>query len=256
MATPPPADRMYCWELMATEHPLLPAVRDLYESALAEEERIPWGWLERAVRSRAEWLPGGWGKHLLVAAPKPRAERPEDLAGFAYAVHLPGFGGYIGYVAVAEAFRKRGVVGRLFEQSFQLLATDASAVDEELPFVIWESRKPDANAPAEEWNTWDARLKLFANAGGFWLDGVTIWSPNWNDPAAPPVPLQLFLTPVDEPRARFDAERLEEVAAGFLKRVYKASRGDDTWEQAFAGNSRLRLRPPLAAARRRDLVNA
>lgn len=250
---PTNADRMFCWELLDTTHPLLPAVRGLYESALTEEERIPWEWIEGSVRRRAEWRPGGWGKHLLVASPESHAERAEALAGFAYAVHLPNFGGYIGYVAVAEAFRGQGVGGRLYEQAFQLLATDASAVDEELPFVIWESRKPDADAPANEWQIWEARLKLFAKAGGFWIEGVTLWSPNWNDPVAPPVPLQLFLTPVDEPRESFDSARLHGVAGDFLTRVYKATPGDPVWERAFTGD-RFRLRPPQAAARRRELA--
>lgn len=245
---------LYCWELLDAEHPLLTAVRGLYESALAAEERIPWHWLEGAVKRRAGWRPGGWGVHLLVASPTPEAERPDQLAGFAYAVHLPGFGGYIGYVAVSPQHRGRGVGGRLFEQSFQLLATDASAVDEELPFVIWESRKPERHAPTSDWEIWNARLKLFANAGGAWIDGATVWSPNWNDVAAPPVPLQLFLSPVDDAAEEFDAVRLRAVVGEFLTRVYKAAPGQDVWDRALADGKELRLRPPAAAGARRDAV--
>ena len=39
--------------------------------------------------------PGGWRKHLLLAAPEGRTDDPEALAGYAYGAYIPGYGGYL-----------------------------------------------------------------------------------------------------------------------------------------------------------------
>lgn len=241
--------RTYCWEVVHESDPLLPAVRELYESALDADERVPWDWLERGVKSRAGWRPGGSGKHLIVASPDPETSDPARLAGFAFAMHLPGYGGYVSYVATADAFRRRGVGGRLYEQAFNVLAVDAAAVDETLPFVIWESRRPPDDAPAEAWAVWAARLRLFDKAGGFWIDGVTLPSPNWLADDAPPVPLQLFLAPVDAPRAEFDSPRVREAVAGLLTTVYRAGPGDAEYDGTLPPGCHPRLKPTTDAGR-------
>ncbi len=244
MLTKTRKQRTYCWEILHDADPLLPAVRELYESALSPDERVPWEWLERGVKSRGEWRPGGWGKHLIVASPQRETTDPERLVGFAFAAHIPGYGGYLSYIAVADPFRGRGVGARLFEQAFNLLAVDAAAVDEQLPFVIWESRRPDTADPV-----WDARLRLFHKAGGFWIDGVTLPSPNWSDPAAATVPLQLFLAPADEPRESFDSPRVREAVAGLLTNVYRASPGDAEYDGTLTPGCHPRLKPAADAGR-------
>ena len=222
--------RLYCWEVLDPSDPLLPAVRGLYESALEPEERIPWAWLERAVSSRADWRPGGqaWSKHLIVASTEAETTHPDRLAGFCFAVYLPGYGGYVSYVATAERFRRRGVGSRLFEQAFNLLAVDAAAADEALPFVIWESREPET-----------ARRKLFGRVGGREIDGVTLMSPDWNDDAAPEVPLTLFLKPCDE--TEFDEERTRAAVDGLLRRVYRMAPGDAGYDRTLTPGCRPRL---------------
>jgi GNAT superfamily N-acetyltransferase len=249
MSTKTRKQRTYSWEILHAADPLLPAVRELYESALPSDERVPWEWLERGVKTRGEWRPGGWGKHLIVASPQRETTDPERLAGFAFAAHVPGYGGYLSYIAVADQFRGRGVGARLFEQAFNLLAVDAAAVDETLPFVIWESRRPDAAAAVSSREMWNARLRLFHKAGGFWVDGVTLPSPNWTDPAAPAVPLQLFLAPVDEPREAFDSPRVREAVAGLLTNVYRAGPGDAEYDCSLPPGCLPRLKPAADAGR-------
>jgi ribosomal protein S18 acetylase RimI-like enzyme len=249
MATKSRTHRIYCWELMNDADPLLPAVRGLYESCLEPDERIPWEWMERGVKTRSAWRPGGWGKHLLVASPEPETKEPDKLAGFTTVAHLPGYGGYLSYVAVADAFRRRGVGARLFEQATNVLAVDAAAVDEQLPFVIWESRRPAADAPAAAWDVWAARVRLFDKAGGFWIDGVTLPSPNWLADDAPPVPLQLFLAPVDAPRAEFDSACVREAVDGLLRTVYRAEPGDRVYDGTLTPGCHPRLKPATDAGR-------
>ena len=52
MATAAKTDRIYCWELFDPADPLMESVRGLYETALDEDERVPWEWLERGVKAR------------------------------------------------------------------------------------------------------------------------------------------------------------------------------------------------------------
>jgi GNAT superfamily N-acetyltransferase len=244
MATATTTDRIDCWELLNPADPLLAAVRRLYETALDEDERVPWEWLERGVTARAGWRPGGTGKHLIVAG-----TRTGELAGFVFCLHLPGYGGYLSYVAVADEFRGRGVGRRLYEQAFNVLAVDAAATDEPLPFVIWESCPPEPDDGPHAHAIWTARTRLFHKAGGLWIDGVTLPSPNWTDPAAPPVPLQLFLAPVDTPREAFDSGMVKAAVQGLLERVYKAEPGDPEWDGTLTPGCHPRLRLATDAGR-------
>ncbi len=244
MDTAATTDRIYCWELIDPADALLPAVRELYETALDEDERVPWEWLERGVSSRAGWRPGGNGKHLIVACTE-----ESDLTGFVFCTHLPGYGGYLSYVASRPQFRRRGVGRRLYEQAFNVLAVDAAASDELLPFVMWESCPPDADDPPEAHAIWAARTRLFGKAGGFWIDGVTLPSPNWTDVSAPPVPLQLFLAPVDSPREAFDTAAVREAVRGLLERVYKAGPGDPEYDGTLTPGCQPRLKPTADAGR-------
>ncbi len=196
--------------------PLLPAVRELYERALDREERIPWVWLERCFGADRT------NRHLVVAS-------EEDLlAGFCFALYLPGYGGYVSYVATDERFRRRGVGARLFEHAFERLGEDARTAGEALPFVIWESREPEADGERE---MWEARLKLFDRVGGRAIAGVTLHSPNWNDDALPEVPLKLFLKPCDG--IEFDGERTRAAVEGLLRRVYRAAPGDAAYDRTL-----------------------
>lgn len=235
-------DRIYCFEPHDVTDPLVRAAERLYLDTQHPDERIPWGWIARSLKGRVGWRPETPGRHLLVATP---GENSAALAGFAYGTHLPGYGGYVSYLGVAEPFRKRGVGTRLFGQMFKLLAADAGAIDEPLPFVVWESRRPGADAPEADWKLWEARVRLFDKVGGQWIDGLELLTPNYADEDAEPVPLQLFVKPGE----RFDAGMLRGVAAGLLERVYRAGPGDPLYDATLAGPA-PRLRPARDAGRR------
>jgi GNAT superfamily N-acetyltransferase len=236
MASDPPT---LCWELLDPRDPLLPPVRQLYESTQAEAERIPWEWLLRGVGRRRRWRPGRWSPHLLVAAQD--ADDPAPL-GFAYGAHVPEFGGYICYLGVDPATRGRGVGSRLFLHFYDVLQVDASASAEPLPFVVWESRAPGPDATDAERAMWQARLRHFARVGGWWIAGVTLQSPNYHDDG-PPVPLQLFLTPRQTPEERFDAIALRGVVDGLMRHVYGYERSDPRYRQTLPAACSPRLRP-------------
>lgn len=242
--------KVFCFEPPDVNSPLVAAAERLYLATQHPDERIPWGWIARSIKGRATWRPGCPGSHLLVATPGEDPD-PTDLAGFAYGLHLPGFGGYLCYVGVAEAFRRRGVGSRLFDQTFKVLSADAGAADEPLPFVVWESHKPEPDAPEADWKLWDARVKLFDRVGGLWLDGVELLSPNYGDEAAPSVKLQLFLRPVDRLGRNFDADRLRGVVGDLLTRVYKLHPGDPLYDDTLPPGCKPRLRPARDAGRKR-----
>ena len=189
---------------------------------------------------------------MLVATPSDRAADPDSLAGFAYGAHLPGYGGYLCYIGVAEPFRKRGVGTRLYNQMFRVLAADAGAIDESLPFVAWESHMPGPGAPEADWKLWDARVRLFDRVGGMWIDGLELMTPNCSIDDGPPVPLQLFIKPMDVPATGFDATRLRRVAAGLLERVYKIRSDDPLYGATLPPGCEPRLRPATDAARRKE----
>lgn len=246
-------DRIFCFEPNDVTDPLVRAAEQLYVETQHPDERIPWGWIARSLKGRVGWRPGAPGRHLLVATPGENPADPAALAGFAYGTHLPGYGGYVSYLGVSEKYRKRGVGTRLMSQMFKLLAADAGAVDEPLPFVVWESHRPGESAPAVDWKLWEARVRLFDKVGGLWLDGLELLTPNYADEDADPVPLQLFVRPADVPATAFDAERLRGVAAGLLEQIYRTGPGDPLYDGTLAA-AKPRLRPAKDADKRRELA--
>ena len=241
------ADRIVCWEPSDVSDPVLTAAEKLYEQTLDPDERIPWAWIARGVGDRRSPRPGGWVKHLVLAAPADKTDDPGWLAGFAYGAFLPGYGGYLCYLGVAETARKKGVGTRLFEAFTKVLAADAALLGEPLPFVVWESYRPTPDDPPGLRKLWEARVKLFDRAGGLWVDGVEFLSPDFADADAPPVPLQLFVKPCDEPAAAFTPERLKEVVGGLLQRVYKEEPGGELYDGTLPPGVRPKLRPAKAA---------
>ena len=245
------SEGMICREAMDVADPQFAAAERLYKQTQHPDEAIPWGWIARSVKGRSSWRPGTWGKHLVLASPADR-EHSDDLAGFAYGAHLPGYGGYICYVGVDERFRRQGVGKMLFEKMFSLLEADARASDEPLPFVIWESHRPETSAPEADWKLWEARVRLFDSVGGYWLEGIELPTPNFANPGGSPVPLQLFLRPMDLPADQLQGSRLTTVAAGLLEGVYKVCPGDPQFDQAIDGKHPPRLRPARDAGKRKE----
>ncbi|HEY8503740.1 MAG TPA: GNAT family N-acetyltransferase [Gemmataceae bacterium] len=248
-------ERIVCWEALAPEDPVLLEARRLYETTQAPDEQIPWEWIGSAAAKRHSWRPGRWSPHLLLAAPLLNGDIG-PLAGFAYGAHIPGFGGYVCYLGVDPAARQRGVATRLFGQMFRVLAVDAGAEGTELPFILWESHRPGAAAPEEEWKLWGARLRLFERVGAYWVEGIDFQSPNFHDPAGPPIPLQLFLKPWDRPAEAFDAASLRAIAAGLHRNVYRNGPGDPLFDRTFPPGCAPRLRPAREAERPRPAVVA
>jgi hypothetical protein len=247
-------DRIFCFEALDVTDPLVRSAESLYDQTQHPDEKIPWGWIARSVKGRVGWRPGTWGRHLLVATPQERIDDPRFLAGFAYGTHLPGFGGYICYVGVDPRYRCRGVGTRLFGQMFKVLAMDAGAADEPLPFVVWESHRPQPDAPEADWLLWDARIRLFDRVGGLWIEGLDLLTPNFASESSPPVPLQLFVKPVDAPVGSLDSDALRRVAGGLLERVYRTRPGDPQYDGTLPASCRPRLRPARAAGRCAELV--
>lgn len=231
-------------ELTSPADPALAATRRLYEATIDRETRIPWEWMagggepaERVARRRTGR--DRWWPHLLVAG--------EPVAGFAYGSLLPGYGGYACHVGVTPAARGRGVARHLFADLFACFRRDAERLVEPLPFVIWESHRPEpADGPDARAN-WQARLRLFARVGGLWVAGVDFRVPNYMDRGAPPVRLELFLRPFDTPAERLDAAALRSVVAGLHRRVYTIEPGDDLYERAQESAREPRLRPATDA---------
>lgn len=244
--------RIIVWEAFDAADPMTQAAGRLYEQTLAADERIPWIWIEKSVENRTKTKPGrddGWTKHLLLAAPENRMDDPTGLAGFVYGALIPNFGGYLCYIGVADWARRMGVGTRLFDQFFRQMAVDAGERGEPLPFVIWESHRPKPDAPAAEWDLWAARTKLFDRAGGLWIEGVDFQSPNFtaDDDTVAPVPLQLFLKPMNEPASAFDTERLKQVIGGLHREVYRNEPGDTLYDRTLPPGCQPRLRPAKLA---------
>jgi hypothetical protein len=89
---------------------------------------------------------------------------------------------------------------------------------------------------------------LFDRVGGLWIEGVDFLSPNFafdDEDEAPPVPLQLFLKPLDIPESAFTPERLREVVGGLHERVYQNEPGS----RMYDGTLPLGLLPRLSPAR-------
>lgn len=250
-------ERILVWEAFDLNDPLTQAAGDLYEQTLAPEERIPWIWIEKAVenrRRRKRHFRQEWTKHLLLAAWESDLEQQRPrLAGYAYGAYLPGFGGYLCYLGVASWARRLGVGTRLMEQFFRQMRVDAGELGEPLPFVLWESRRPEAGASAEAWQLWTARLRLFQRVGAWWIEGVDFLTPNFaaddeQDEQAPPVPLQLFLRPMDEPVSALNSDRLQQIIARLQQTVYRRGPGDELYEHTLPPGCQPHLRPALQAA--------
>jgi GNAT superfamily N-acetyltransferase len=233
-------DAVHCWEALDPGDPVLEQARRLYETTIDLAERIPWKWIADAVQSRVSWRPGGWSAHLLLAAlGSPR----KPVVGFAYGIHLPDYGGYGCYLGVDPRFRRRGVGNRLLRLLIRILHVDAGCEGAPLPFVVWESRAPRPPIPAEEQARWQARLRLFERVGARWISGLTFLAPNFSRRREPPVPLQLFLVPVETPAEQLDADALRGVAAGLMREVYGRDEGDPLFEQTLPPSCRPVLRP-------------
>jgi GNAT superfamily N-acetyltransferase len=233
------------WEALDPDDPILPAVEHLYVATQAAAERIDWKYLLRAVSKRRLWRPGQWASHLLLTAD---AAQPTLPTGFVYGTLVPDYGGYVCYLGVDPSARQQGLATRLFEQLFRVLAADAGYEGVDLPFVIWESRRPALIASAEAWALWHARLKLFTRLGAYWLAGVELLTPNYAEPDGAPVPLQLFLQPWAEPASAFTPERLGQLVTGLERHVYRRT-ADNPLALGMLTPS---LRPPAEAGRLTD----
>lgn len=215
-------DRVFCREVCDPSDPMLAAVERLYHRTQNPNERIPWAWIARSLQAKADWQPGQPARHLILAHPERLNGEAGPLAGFLLSTFLPGFGGYVSYMGVAPKFRGRGIGTRLFEQAFKLLAADAGAIDELLPFVIWESRRPEPDAPPNCHSLWQARVKLFDRVGGLWAKGLELQTPNYSEgKPSGVVPLQLFAAPIDMSARQLALRNPLRIADGLLQRVYR-----------------------------------
>ena len=233
-----------CWEPTDVTDPFVPAAGRLYERTLDPDERIPWEWIERGIAGRSVRT-AGWRRHLILAAPGGPAARPDALAGYAFGAFIPGYGGYLSYMGVDEAARGAGVGRKLFEAFFERAAADAAAAGEALPFVVWESHRPEPDEPPAAHDIWAARVRLFDKVGGLWVKGVELLTPNYGADGTDPVPLQLFVKPVDRPAVGFTPQRLWGVVEGLYERVYRIDPGEPLFDQTV----RPGVRPELVPAR-------
>lgn len=249
--------KVVVWEAFDVSDPMVEAAGKLYEKTLSADERIPWMWIEQSVQDRTKTKPrvGGWSRHLLLAAPAGQEDNPDALAGYVYGALLPGYGGYLCYVGVDARARRMGVGARLYDQFFKVLRVAAGELGEPLPFVLWESHRPDPVAPAADWENWTARTRLFDRVGGLWVDGVDFLSPNFaideEGDDAPPVPLQLFVKPLDATESAFTPERLREVVGGLHTRVYRNEPGTPMYDRTLPPGCEPRLRPAKSAGVRK-----
>jgi GNAT superfamily N-acetyltransferase len=216
------ATDVHCREILDPRDPVLPAARALYESTLDEAERIPWEWLARTPERRAAWKPGQRRGHLVVAVTK---SEPNTPLGFGYGAFLPGYGAYVCYLGVDPAARSRGIGAQVFRFLFQLIESAARQSGTSLPFVIWESHRPDDR------DLWAARLRLFDKVGGLWIRGLEMLTPNYMRPDAGPVRLQVFVRPWDQPAETLDADRLRQAVDVLYDQVYHLP-PDDPLRQA------------------------
>jgi GNAT superfamily N-acetyltransferase len=203
------------WEPTVADHAALVQAQNLYERCLDADERIPWVWIERSVIEHESG--NGWRKHLILASVD------DQLAGLVYGAFLPGFGGYLCYVAINEQFRKLGLATKLYDAFFRAMRNDAEACGESLPFVLWESHRPE-----DDPRLWQARVKLFERVGGKWVAGLNLMTPDYSERDAAPVPLQVFLKPMDE--TVFSEERLRAIIDELLIRVYGQDPGDELYD--------------------------
>jgi GNAT superfamily N-acetyltransferase len=237
------ASAVVCWEALDPGDPSLEQARHLYESTLGAAQRIPWRWIADAVSARTAWRPGGWSPHLLLAARRRKQRAPGTVVGFAYGAHVAEYGGYACYLGVDPEQRRRGVGTHLLRLLIEVFQVDAACEGTALPFVFWESRLPPDNAPEEQWELWRARLRLFERVGAWWVAGLTFMAPSFARAGEQAVPLQLFLVPVDTAPDKFDADRLRQVAAGLMRRVYGRDEGDPLFDETLRPSSPPTLAP-------------
>jgi GNAT superfamily N-acetyltransferase len=227
-----------CWEALQPRGKALRQARRIYESCLPEEERIPWRWIKEGLARERVWPEDRWSCHLLLAGLRRPGEEKRRVIGFAYGAHVPGFGGYGGYLGVDPRYRGRGVGTRLWRLLIQRLQLDAACAGVPLPFVIWESRPPEK---PEEQAVWQSRLRVWGQLGAWQIEGVHFLTPNFADRDGEPVSLQLFLKPVDMPAAAFDATTLRSVVTGLHRFVYELPRDDDLATATLSPATRPRL---------------
>jgi len=238
LSAEPAAGGIVCREILDLEDPVLPAARLIYESTLDEDERIPWQWLARTPERSRQWRPGQRRSHLVVATPK---DDPNQAIGFGYGAFLPGYGGYVCYMGVDPAARRRGAGTLLFRFLFRLIDSAARISALPLPFIIWESHRPIDPA------LWAARLRVFDKVGGLWLRGAEMLTPNYMHDDAPPVRLQLFLRPWADPVEAFDADRLRAAVEGLYDQVYRIDPDDPLRRDTLDGMVNPRLVPAVEA---------
>jgi GNAT superfamily N-acetyltransferase len=232
-----------CWEALDPGDKTLRQARRLYKASLPAEERIPWRWIKHKVADRCSSCLDERNWHLFLAGPRRRSGSARPVVGLTYGAHVAGFGGYVSYIAVSEEYRGRRVGFRLLELLIQVLKVDAACAGTALPFVVWESRQPEADALPEEQALWQSRLRLFGRVGAYQVNGLTFLAPNFSSRDEPPVPLQLFVVPVDLPVAAFDARRLREVAAGLHREVYGLTDNHPLVRHTLPLNCRPSLQP-------------
>jgi GNAT superfamily N-acetyltransferase len=233
---------LHCIDLVRPDRSALAAVRRLYERTLPASERIPWAWIERTIWSKATGSSACWNRHLLVAVDP---LRPADLYGYLVATFFPGYGGYVSYMGVDERARGRGVGTLLYESAFDVLRRDAALIDEELPFVVWESREPHGDG--DEAN-WAARMKLFDRVGAKGVRGIDLWTADYECPGEA-VPYQLFVKPAAVRADAFTPGRLRKLVHDHYRRIYKQRPGDEHYDRTFAIHPVPRLRPAMQAGR-------
>jgi GNAT superfamily N-acetyltransferase len=232
MPANPKAVEFVCREILDPNDPVLPAARALYESTLDEAERIPWHWLASTPQRRSNWRPGERRPHLVVATPEDQPNRP---VGFGYGAFLPRYGGYVCYLGVDPSVRGRGIGTMLFRFLFQLIDSAARISGVPLPFIIWESHKPDDPA------LWAARLRVFDKVGGLWVRGAEMLTPNYMRPEAGPVALHLFIRPWADPAIVFDDARLRAVVNGLYDEIYHIPPDDPLRRDTLEGMVNPRL---------------
>ena len=215
----------------------LRAAEALYTATQHPDERIPWGWIARSVKAKSTERPDHPGRHLILAVPQDSADSGDESAvlGFVYGSYLPGFGGYVCYLGVDASARRSGVATRLFEAIFSAFDADALKLGETVPLVVWESKRPAPDSDPAAQSLWQARLRSFARAGAYRVEGLTLLTPNYNEPGREPVPLQLFVKPRHEAVEIMMPTRLRKLAADLLQRVYRLPPDDELALATLAG---------------------
>lgn len=237
VAPEPPEDEVIIREVTEPGDPAIAAAERLYESTLPADERIPWAWIERSATNGRGGRTGDWLPDLLVA------ETAAGVIGYVYGSLIPRFGGYGCYLGVDPTARSRGLGTRLVRAFITSLGAEAVRQRVPLPFVLWESRRPAADASAAERAMWLSRLRVFDRCGAFGIDGLEVVTPNYSSRSGDPVPLSLFLVPVETPAEDFDQAALREVVAGLLEWVYGRGPGDAFFDASLPAAARPRLVP-------------